>query len=73
MADAITSEHNDYASARQSLVDAGMHVTVDAGNGDREYWGFGSNDVFRDHTGTVTAIGSKFYVADFTELREVVA
>jgi len=37
----------------------------------RVYFAYGKNDVFLDHTATVTEIGkNEFYVADFSYLKE---
>ena len=61
-----------YAEAVKTLRDKGMHKTVQSSFFDcnREYWGFGENDVFLDHSATITLIGhNSYHVSDFSDLR----
>lgn len=58
-----------WVEAEKFLVAKGMKPAAGSKR-NRVYFAFGSNDVFFDHSATVTKVGKEFHVADFSHLRK---
>ena len=62
------------SDAIKYLVNKGMFAANESpfSDLDRIYFAYGENDVFLDHSATVTKVGvSKYAVSDFSHLRKV--
>ena len=63
-----------WVEAVNSLIAKGMKPVSESPFSDlnRAHFAYGSDDVFLDHSATVTQIGrNKFYVSDFSDSRKV--
>lgn len=67
MARIINSNHALIQAARQRLEDKGMHKAHVEGG--REYWAYGVDDMFLDHSATITKSGMQYDVVDYSLLR----
>lgn len=63
-----------WVEAVKYLVSKGMKPVSESAFSDqnRVYFGFGSNEVFFNHSATVTEVGkNEFHVSDYSNLRKV--
>ena len=59
-----------FEEAAETLKAKGMYLVRKSTFSDqvRAYFAYGSNDVLFDHSATVTLVGEKWVVSDFTEI-----